>query len=99
MARTFVPLHFVATRTACEAFGQQLPGVVRAAYAEIGRLGLGYDVHHHAFRVLGRGVAVASRVTASGLVEIEIDVVETHLPSRTFSRGDARAALARLRRH
>ena len=83
-AQTLVPLHFVATPAAREAFLQ------------VGRLGEGFAIHHHAFRVLGHTVAVASRIKASGVVEI--DVIEARLPARSFTRANARAAHERLKR-
>lgn len=98
MAATLVPLHFLATPDAREAFGRDVAAVARAAFLEIGKLDAGFAVHHHAFRVLGRTVAVASRVKASGIVEIELDVVEARLPARTITRQNAADAHARLRR-
>ena len=96
--QTLVPLHFVATPAARDAFGDRLPAVAREAFLQVGRRGEGFAIHHHAFRVLGRTVAVASRMKASGVVEIDLDVIEARLPARSFTRANARAAHERLKR-
>ena len=91
--KTFAPLHFCATPAAAQAFGYRLPEIAREAFLEIGRTGRGYALHHHQFRLeSGELVAVAARVKASGVVEVDIDLGQPGLPMRTFTKDDAARA-------
>lgn len=70
-----VPVAVVPTRRAVEMFGNRLADIGRQAFLEIGRTGTDYALHHHQFETeAGEPVAIASRVRASGLLEIEVDV-------------------------
>jgi hypothetical protein len=96
--KTSAPLHFCATPAAMRAFGHRLPEIAREAFLEIGRVARGYAIHHHQFRLEGGElVAVASRVKASGVPEVEIDLGHPGLPARTFTQEDAARASRRLR--
>ncbi len=96
--KTFAPLHVCATPAAARAFGERLPEIAREAFLEIGRVARGYAIHHHQFRsTCGALVAVASRVKASGVPEIEIDLGMPGLPTRTFTKEDAARAARRRR--
>ena len=86
-----VPVAVVPTRRAVEAFGPRLAEIGRQAFLEIGRTGTDYALHHHQFRTkAGEPVAIASRVRASGLLEIEVDVGLATATPRTIR---ARSAL------
>ena len=90
IAVTHAPIHFLATPAAARAFGPALPDVAREAFLEIGRVARGYAIHPPQFRAAGGAlVMVASRVKASGIVEIEIDCGHPGLPARTFTCEEA----------
>lgn len=95
-AKTFVPLHFVATPRAAKALGDHAAGVAKMAFIEIGRATGNYTIHYAQFRTPhGDLIAVASRVKASGIVEIEIDLGNAKLPWHVITAAQHRAAIER----
>ena len=91
-----VPVAVVPTRRAVEAFGNRLPEIGRQAFLEIGRAGTDFALHHHQFQTPGgEPVAIASRVRASGLLEVEVDVGLKTTAARTFTTKAANRARKR----
>ncbi len=89
MNRTSVPLYYHGTDRARAAFGPALETIAREAWAELGRLAKGAEIHHHQFRTRsGVPIAIASRYRASGALEIEIDLVTARLPARSFTAAE-----------
>ncbi len=85
-----VPVAVVPTRRAVETFGNRLADIGRQAFLEIGRTGTDYALHHHQFQTkAGEPVAIASRVRASGMLEIELDVGLVTATPRTLTSKKA----------
>lgn len=97
MFRIHAPIVIVPTVEARAALGSRLREAGLAAYREIAVAAKGLEIAHLQF-VFGRlTLAVCSRVRRDGVVEIELGLGDTRLPSNSFTAAQLRQAEAATR--
>ena len=90
--RSTASFRFVATRAAEEAFGADLGSVASHALHAVIAARRGLEIAHLQFRFRKRCVALCSRITRAGEIEIELDLGDARLPAVVFTEGELRAA-------
>jgi hypothetical protein len=95
--RAFMQFGFLPTSAARTAFGKRLGDIAVAAFRAIAQADKGLEVAHLQFRRGRDLVAICSRVTGDGEVEIEIDVGNGQLPTVVFTENEMRRANRRSR--
>jgi len=90
--RTFASIRYVPTAAARSVFGDRLGVIAGAAFRAIVKEKKGLDIAHLQFRLRKDLVAIRSRATRNGEVEIEIDVGNEKLPAVSFTEEELAAA-------
>lgn len=97
MFRVQAPILIVPTAEAREALGVHLRLAALAAYREIALAAKGLEIAHLQFSFARLTLAVCSRVRRDGIVEIEIGLGNSRLPTSSFTDAQMRQAEAALR--
>ncbi len=92
MARSLLPFHYHATAAAQQLLGGALPRVAMLAIRTVIKNRKSVEVAHQQLSYRGHAIALASRVTASGDLVVEIDIGDPRLAHHVVLEDDFRAA-------
>ena len=94
MFRVQAPVVVIPTAEVRQAVGKHLRAAMIDAYRAIARNGEGLEIAHLQFRFLDRLLAVCSRIRTDGIIEIELGLGNSKLPSRIVTLRQLKQAEA-----